>query len=182
MKRATFAGLGLTGDFWEAGYYDVHRQRLILLPDFFMTDGSVKSMDMYEAATTTGGYNFTEGSVTRAYTESDLTVDYADADLLVNTWVGTEGGYNWTFVLKDDATFTAVAKEGLSSTVESRTGTWGVFGDRLVFQTASCMDTENCSPQVYGIISDLTEDSFSYASTDTTDFAYPESWTVPVYE
>ena len=44
------------------------------------------------------------------------------------------------------------------------------------------MNTKTCSGQVYGIVSDLTEDSFSYSSTDTTDFAYPESWTVPVYE
>ena len=170
------------GDFWEAGYYDVHRQSLIILPDFYMTDGSVKSMDLFEAATTTAGYNLKESGVTRAYTESDLTVDYVDTDLLVNTWVGIENGYNWTFVLKDDASFTAIAKQGLSSTVESRTGTWGVFGDRLVFQTSSCMNTKTCSGQVYGIVSDLTEDSFSYSSTDTTDFAYPESWTVPVYE
>jgi len=170
------------GDFWEAGYYDVHRQSLIILPDFYMTDGSVKSMDLFEAATTTAGYNLKESGVTRVYTESDLTVNYVDTDLLVNTWVGIENGYNWTFVLKDDASFTAIAKEGLSSTVESRTGTWGVFGDRLVFQTSSCMNTKTCSGQVYGIVSDLTEDSFSYSSTDTTDFAYPESWTVPVYE
>lgn len=168
------------GDLWEAGYYDVQQQWLILMPKYYKTDGSVRSLDMYNVSSAYKLY--ASGDVTGvAYEATDLSVTYPTSSKLATTWTGAKSDTSWTVALNSDETFTATAMK-VKTAIMQKSGSWGLFGDRLVFKIASCSDTEKCPTIEYGVLSDVADSSLTYTTPDTSAWALPASWTLPDYE
>lgn len=178
----------IKSDLWEAGYYDVHRQHLLCLPVFSKTDGTVATLNSFTAKIVSGGYEFDDS---RTYATSSLTANYPDVDLLTaaTSWKAkSNDSLQWTLVFSSNS-LTASAKTGLTDNTlkEKRTASWGVFGDYLAIQTASCsvVDTKTmtCPQQEIGLLSDVEDSSFTFTNSDTTaEYALPASWTVPEVE
>ncbi|MFA6623470.1 MAG: hypothetical protein WCS54_05110 [Fibrobacteraceae bacterium] len=170
----------ISGDLWEAGYYDVQQQWLLLVPKYYKTDGSLRTLSMYNVSTSYKLY--ASGDVAGvAYDGTDFNVTYPDVSKLATTWTGVKSDTSWTIVLNSDASFTATAKK-VTTAVMQKSGSWGLFGDRLVFKISTCSNTATCPIIEYGVLSSVTDSSLTYTTSDTSVWALPANWTLPDYQ
>lgn len=167
---------------FEAGYYDVHRQRLLTLPVYFA--GYVSILNSYAAKETSGAYEFDNDISKKDYSVSSMTVDYPDESLLKAADWRSESNdtLRWTLSFSGE-NFTVKGKTGLSdnTTKIQREGAWAVFGDYLVLSVEKCSAAAKkveCPAVEYGALSKVEATSFEFENSDTSDeYAAPKNWT-----
>ncbi len=166
---------------FEAGYYDVHRQRLLTLPVYFA--GYVSILNSYAAKETSGAYEFDNGISKKDYSVSSMTVDYPDKSLLTAADWRSESNdtLRWTLSFSGE-NYTVKGKTGLDENTLKiqRDGAWAVFGDYLVFSVEKCSAAKKveCPAVEYGTLSKVEATSFEFENSSTSDeYAAPKNWT-----
>lgn len=166
---------------FEAGYYDVHRQRLLTLPVYFA--GAVSILNSHIAKIGAGFYELDNQISKKNYSVSSMTVEYPDESLLSkNSWSAKSNDtLKWTFAF-DDSRYTVKGKTGMDDNTLKiqREGEWAVFGDNLVLSVDKCMSAKKiqCPAVEYGRISNLDESKFEFEnSDDSSEYAAPQKWT-----
>lgn len=175
-----------SADVFEAGYYDVHRQRLLLLPAYH--SGTVSILSSYSAKLNGGNYVISDQTSQKEFGVSSISADYPSEETLsASAWSAKSNDtLKWTLSF-DGESYTAAARTGLGNETLKfrRSGDWSVFGDYLVLGIAKCEANESvvCAPVVRGQVSHLTETSFEFDNFDKeSKYALPEEWTVVVEE
>lgn len=165
---------------WSAGYYDIQRGYLLMLPVFF--DKSVYSL---VSAELDGDFNVSVVAGDKMdCSKSTLKYKEIDRSQLVGSWVAYNDDYKWSLKLDSlgnhsvEATLKKVQKE-------KRAGTWDVYGDQLLMKNSSCsIDKERgttCPSAVRGSVEKLDpETGFVYKHDDVG--AMPTEWSLPEYE
>lgn len=171
---------------FEAGYYDVHRQRLLTLPVYFA--GSVSILNSYIAKIGAGSYELDNQVSKKTYNVSSMTVEYPEESLLSkNSWSAKSNDtLKWTLSF-DALRYTIKGKTGMDDNTLKiqREGEWAVFGDNLILSVDKCMAKEKiqCPAVEYGRLSDLDKAKFVFDnSDDSSEYAAPENWTAIVEE
>ncbi len=166
---------------FEAGYYDVHRQHLLVLPVYF--SGYVSILDSYTAKENSGSYELDNDLSKRNYSVSSMTVDYPDRSLLSKSDWSSESNdtLRWTLSF-DGESYAIKGKTGLSenTTKIQREGAWAVFGDYLVLSVEKCAAAKKleCPAVEYGTLANVSENSFEFENSETADeYAAPKAWT-----
>ena len=170
---------------WSAGYYDIQRSRLLMLPEFFNKSAhalttAYLSSD-YEMRLATGGSSKCESS---EFKYSEISRDSIAA---ASGWVSDEGGLNWMLKLPSSKSklFT-VSGTNMGDPAEYREGRWDIYGDLLLFINTTCSEPRKavCPSGVKGIVSDFKpNEGFTYKHDDTTSSPkLPTKWTAPVME
>lgn len=172
-------------DGFEAGYYDVHRQTLLMLPMEHV--GTVSSLTSYSAKIGDGSYELEGLTSTKTYEVSSLKVSYPDVELLnANGWESESNDtLLWTMDLLENNRYVLEAKTGVSDNTLKvrRKGDWSVFGDYLVMTVDTCqaVTAVEC-PTEYGQITTLSESKLKFDNViEKLEYAAPKEWT-PVIE
>ena len=162
---------------WTAGYYDIHRGKLLMRPLFF-------PQPTYSMFTATVSKDFgIEFSTGRALTCKTKKLDYKNVAVkdMAQEWDVIVDGLEWMLDLKDDMSFVLEAYKGLEGK-ELKKGTWDVYGDNLMLKVTGCLN-KGCTTAVRGEISKLdTKKGFTYNHTDEDEPNIPKEWEVPQYE
>ena len=167
---------------WSAGYYDIHRGYLLMIPVFFEN-----SAFPLVTAELDKKFNL---SIMGEEEESDCsksTFKYKEIDRadLVGTWVAYVDNYKWSFELDDEGSF---SMEKLLKKVqqEKRDGIWDVYGNQLLIKNETCSTLDKksgktCTPSVKGTIEKLDpKKGFTFKHSD--DSSVPTEWSLPEYE
>ncbi|MBR4785810.1 MAG: hypothetical protein IK012_11265 [Fibrobacter sp.] len=162
---------------WSAGYYDIHRGKLLLRPIFF----TAALPSLFTASVSSEyGIEFSTGKSLSCKT-SDLEYEKISAKDLAQEWDVSVDGLDWMLDLKKDKTFELEAYKGVEGK-ELKKGTWDVYGDNLMLKVTGCLNTD-CTTSVKGVVSDLDpKKGFKYAHGDTDKPNIPKEWEVPMYE
>ena len=162
---------------WSAGYYDIHRGRLLMHTLFYPQP----TYSMFTATVSNKyGIDFSTGKSLTCKV-SELKYGKVSAKNLAQEWDVSVDGLDWMFKLKDDKTFELEAKKGVDPKLK-RNGTWDVYGDNLMLKFTACSD-KGCTPSVKGVVSDLDpKKGFKYAHSDPDEPNIPKEWEVPIYE
>ena len=170
---------GEEGAEWAAGYYDIQRSKLLLLPAFFNTKGYIPLTTM------TVDSDFNLVSVTGdAYRCSKSNFEYEDleASELAGEWVADDEGLDWTLTLSKNGEYSLDAKKA-GNTEELKVGNWDVYGDLLVVRNTKCKDPSQCVRAAKGVVSHFDAAvGFDFDHSDTDTPAVPKTWTVQQYE
>ena len=163
---------------WSAGYYDIERSHLLMLPVFF--DQSVYSLVSAQVSTDFD-LNMDTGD---SYKCEKSSIKYKDIDkeALTGEWVAPEKGLDWTLTLKKSGDYSVVAKKG-ANTEELKSGIWDVYGDVLMLKNSSCMRPSECASAVKGSLEGFdAKKGFTFNHDDDDTPAVPTTWTLPQYE
>lgn len=168
-----------SSEIFEAGYYDVHRQRLLLLPDFFA--GYISTLTSFEAKIGDGGYVLDNQTSAREYRSSSLSVEYPDVSILTKSAWSSESNdtLKWTLSF-DGSEYSLSGRTGLNNIKIIRSGDWNVFGDYLVLRVKGCQANGEikCPSVEYGQIADVEESGFIFDNSNPDDeYSAPEKWT-----
>jgi len=172
-------------DLFEAGYYDVHRQQLLMLPAQFV--GRVSSLTSYSAKIGEGSYELDDQVSAKTYEVTSVKFSYPDTELLyTNGWESTShDSLLWTLDLLENNRYVLEAKTGVSDNTLKvrRKGEWNVFGDFFVLSVDTCQATESVQcPTEYGKILKLSSEKFEFDNFNESNvYAAPKEWT-PVIE
>jgi len=161
---------------WAAGYADIQRNYLLMVPTFF--DAPVSAI---QTASVTSDYNlnFTNGKELKCDKDAFKFKTVAAKDM-AQEWAVTEGGLDWTLELKESNAFMLSAEQG-TTPKEMKNGTWDVYGDVLVMINDACLNT-SCSVGIMGRISDFSDDGFTFNHSDDSTPALPTKWEKAKYE
>lgn len=164
---------------WSAGYYDIHRSHLMMLPKFF--EGPTTSLTTFFVEPESYTLSF-YGDVEYKCDKSAVEYTNVASKDLVNEWEATENGYEWIFELRNSGEyFINATKSG--DTKQSKKGVWAVYGDMLFLQANGCLDAKNCTQTVKGVVSDVDPKvGFEYKHSDPDEPTMPTVWTLPQYE
>lgn len=163
---------------WYAGYYDIQRSQLLMLPVFF--ENPVASM---ATAQVSPDFNLTMVTGQKLdCKKKTFKLKELDSKKLEGEWIAPDGGLDWILKLNKDGSYSVVAKSGRQTSLE-RSGSWTVYGDQLFLQNTRCSDLDECASAVKGTVEGLDPKSgFTYKHNDVSSAAFPEDWTVPQYE
>ena len=163
---------------WYAGYYDIQRSQLLMLPVFF--ENPVASM---ATAQVSPEFNLTMVTgLSLDCNKKTFKLKEVDSKKLEGEWIAPDGGLDWILKLNKDGSYSVVAKSGRQTSLE-RSGAWTVYGDQLFLQNTRCSDLDECASAVKGTVEGLDPKSgFTYKHNDVSSAAFPEDWTVPQYE
>ena len=164
---------------WSAGYYDIQRSRLLMLPVYY--DIPVPSM---VAAQVGSDYNLlmaTGGSV--SCKKSTFKFSDVDPKKLVNIWTVAVDGYDWTLIFDKSGEFDVSALYGTTPKKEML-GVWDVYGDQLLLEISDCMkatDVSTCPSVMKGVVK-VDKSSLTYKHDDDGTPSFPTKWELPQYE
>lgn len=162
---------------WSAGYYDIHRGKLLMRPLFY--PGSV--YELVSASVSSDYETMTVMSNEISCTLEVLKYNEVPAADLEGEWESDEGGLNWSLDMRADRTFEVKAFKG-SENKAFKQGTWDVYGNKLLMKVTGCLGGK-CTPAVIGSVSKWEAGSFfNYGNSDPDDPSIPEDWTAPEYE
>ena len=162
---------------WSAGYYDIHRGKLLMRPLFY--PGSV--YELVSASVSSDYETMTVMSNEISCTLEVLKYNEVPAADLEGEWESDEGGLNWSLDMRADRTFEVKAFKG-SENKALKQGTWDVYGNKLLMKVTGCLGGK-CTPAVIGSVSKWKAGSFfNYGNSDPDDPSIPEDWTAPEYE
>jgi hypothetical protein len=162
---------------WSAGYYDIHRGKLLMRPLFY--PGSV--YELVSASVSSDYETMTVMSNEISCTLEVLKYNEVPAADLEGEWESDEGGLNWSLDMRADRTFEVKAFKG-SENKALKQGTWDVYGNKLLMKVTGCLGGK-CTPAVIGSVSKWEAGSFfNYGNSDPDDPPIPEDWTAPEYE
>ncbi|WP_298772341.1 hypothetical protein [uncultured Fibrobacter sp.] len=164
---------------WMAGYYDIQRSHLLMLPVFFnktaysLESGMLKS-DYSKLVMDTGD----EYSCKKSTFKSES----IDPEKIAGEWFADDDGYDWTLMLDANGDYSVVAMDG-ANPVEKKTGSWDIYGDVLLLNNAKCMKPSSCAGAVKGAISGFdAKKGFNFDHDDVQEPLVPKTWTLPLYE
>lgn len=172
-------------DGFEAGYYDVHRQILMLLPKEHV--GSVSALTRYTAKVDGDSYTLDDEISAKTYKASSIKVSYPDVELLsANGWESESNDtLLWTLDLQENNRYLIEGKTGVTDNTLKirRKGDWSVYGDYLVMTVDTCQAITSVKcPTEYGQITTLSEETFEFDNAiEDNEYAAPKKWT-PVIE
>ena len=163
---------------WYAGYYDIQRSQLLMLPVFF--ENPVASM---ATAQVSSDFNLTMVTGQKLdCKKKTFKLKELDSKKLEGEWIAPDGGLDWILKLNKDGSYSVVAKSGRQTSLE-RSGSWTVYGDQLFLQNKKWSDLDECASAVKGTVEGLDPKSgFTYKHNDVSSAAFPSDWTVPQYE
>ncbi|MBP5248290.1 MAG: hypothetical protein J6Z31_10620 [Fibrobacter sp.] len=170
---------------FEAGYYDVHRQQLLMLPVYFV--GRVSALTSYSVKLGDSSYELDNQTSTKTYKVSSIKVSYPEEEILyANSWESTSNDtLLWTLDLLENSRYVLEGKTGVTDNTLKvrRKGEWDVFGDYLVLAVDTCQATEQVEcPLERGQIVKLTSEKLEIDNFDeASKYAAPKEWT-PVIE
>lgn len=151
---------------WSAGYYDVHRSVLFLVPTYYY--GSTNALYNFKVENST--LNLDSLSCTKKSFETTI---WKKNDI-AKAWV-SQDSLNWTFILNESGSFSLKA-DRQTVAKEAKTGTWDQFGSYLALTVNTCLDPKTCSAATIGKVVDLEEMSFSFDHSDKTKPLIPTVW------
>lgn len=164
---------------WSAGYYDIQRSYLLMLPKFF--EGRTNSLYSFFVEPETYTMSF-YGNVENKCEKSTFKFESIDASDLVNEWEAVDGGLEWNLEYQSNGYFSVYARKG-GDTQQSKEGYWDVYGDVLFMHATGCKDPSSCTQDVKGVVSELDPKvGFEFAHSDTDEPVMPTTWTLPQYE
>ena len=160
---------------WSAGYYDIQRSHLLMLPVYF--DNKVLSMVAAQVKSDYNLYMATGDSL--ECEKSTLKFSEVDRNKLVGQWAADADGYDWLLVLDESGNYSMTAYYG-RTLKESRTGVWDVYGDQLLIENTGCLDKgdgHECATIVSGTVKkDKSGLTFKHNDKDSSP-AVPTTWT-----
>ena len=160
---------------WSAGYYDIQRSYLLMLPVSF--NNKVLSM---VAAQVKSDYtiNMISGDSLKCE-KSALKFGEIDREKLVGQWAADGDGYDWLMVLEENGKYSMTAYYG-RTLKESRSGVWDIYGDQLLIENTACLDKgdgSECATIVSGTVKkDKSGLTFKHNDKDNSP-AVPTVWT-----
>lgn len=165
---------------WSAGYYDIQRGHLLMLPVFFNT----RSITPLLSAQVNANYSITMDTGDRSKIECEKsTFKYTEMNRgeMVGSWDGSDS-LEWTLVLGKDGSYSVTAKDaGVDK--ESKSGIWDVYGDQLMLENTGCRKPETCTSAVKGKVEGFdAKVGFTYNHNDGDSPAVPTVWTLPQTE
>ena len=162
---------------WSAGYYDIHRGKLLMRPLFY----SAPVYALVSASVSSDYKTLTISAEDVSCTLSELKYNEVPAADLEGEWESDEGGLAWSLDLRTDRTFEVKAFKG-NENKALKQGTWDVYGNQLLMKVTGCLGGK-CTPAVIGSVSKWKAGSFfNYGNSDPDDPSIPEDWTAPEYE
>ena len=162
---------------WSAGYYDIHRGKLLMRPLFY----SASVYALVSASVSSDYETMTISSNEYSCTLEVLKYNEVPAADLEGEWESDEGGLAWSLDMRADRTFEVKAFKG-SENKALKQGTWDVYGNKLLMKVTGCLGGK-CTPAVIGSVSKWEAGSFfNYGNSDRDDPPIPEDWTAPEYE
>ena len=162
---------------WSAGYYDIHRGKLLMRPLFY----SAPVYALVSASVSSDYKTLTISAEDVSCTLSELKYNEVPAADLEGEWESDEGGLAWSLDLRSDRTFEVKAFKG-NENKALKQGTWDVYGNQLLLKVTGCLGGK-CTPAVIGSVSKWKAGSFfNYGNSDPDDPSIPEEWTAPEYE
>lgn len=162
---------------WSAGYYDIHRGKLLMRPLFY----SAPVYALVSASVSSDYKTLTISAEDVSCTLSELKYNEVPAADLEGEWESDEGGLAWSLDLRTDRTFEVKAFKG-NENKALKQGTWDVYGNQLLMKVTGCLGGK-CTPAVMGSVSKWKAGSFfNYGNSDSDDPSIPEDWTAPEYE
>jgi len=170
---------------FEAGYYDVHRQVLLMEP--IEHTGTVSVLTAYTAKVDGDSYTLDDEISAKTYNASSIKVSYPDVELLsANGWESESNDtLLWTLDLQENNRYLIEGKTGVTDNTLKirRKGDWSVYGDYLVMTVDTCQAVTSVKcPTEYGQITNLSEDAFEFDNAiEDNEYAAPKKWT-PVIE
>lgn len=187
FKNGEYVRLGLDDEknSFEAGYYDVHRQVLLMEP--VEHTGTVSVLTAYTAKVDGDTYDFDDGLALKSYKASTMKVSYPDVELLkANGWESKSNDtLLWTLDLQEDNRYLIEGKTGVTDNTLKirRKGNWSVYGDYLVMTVDTCQAVTSVKcPTEYGQITTLSEGGFEFDNViEDLEYVAPKKWT-PVIE
>ncbi len=162
---------------WSAGYYDIHRGKLLMRPLFY----SAPVYALVSASVSSDYKTMTISAEDVSCTLSELKYNEVPAVDLEGEWESDEGGLAWSLDLRTDRTFEVKAFKG-NENKALKQGTWDVYGNQLLMKVTGCLGGK-CTPAVIGSVSKWKAGSFfNYGNSDPDDPSIPEDWIAPEYE
>lgn len=162
---------------WSAGYYDIHRGKLLMRPLFY----SAPVYALVSASVSSDYKTLTISAEDVSCTLSELKYNEVPAADLEGEWESDEGGLNWSLDMRADRTFEVKAFKG-NENKALKQGTWDVYGNQLLLKVTGCLGGK-CTPAVIGSVSKhKAGEFFYYGNSDPDDPSIPSDWTAPEYE
>jgi hypothetical protein len=162
---------------WSAGYYDIHRGKLLMRPLFY----SSAVYALVSASVSSDYKTLTISAEELSCTLSELKYNEVPAADLEGEWESDEGGLTWSLDMRADRTFEVKAFKG-NENKALKQGIWDVYGNQLLMKMTGCLGGK-CTPAVIGSVSKWKAGSFfDYGNSDPDDPSIPESWNAPEYE
>lgn len=162
---------------WSAGYYDIHRGKLLMRPLFY----SAPVYALVSASVSSDYKTLTISAEDVSCTLSELKYNEVPAADLEGEWESDEGGLTWSLDMRADRTFEVKAFKG-NENKALKQGIWDVYGNQLLMKMTGCLGGK-CTPAVIGSVSKWKAGSFfDYGNSDPDDPSIPESWNAPEYE
>ena len=162
---------------WSAGYYDIHRGKLLMRPLFY----SAPVYALVSASVSSDYKTLTISAEDVSCTLSELKYNEVPAADLEGEWESDEGGLAWSLDLRSDRTFEVKAFKG-NENKALKQGPWDVYGNQLLLKVTGCLGGK-CTPAVIGSVSKhKAGEFFYYGNSDPDDPSIPSDWTAPEYE
>ena len=162
---------------WSAGYYDIHRGKLLMRPLFY----SAPVYALVSASVSSDYKTLTISAEDVSCTLSELKYNEVPAADLVGEWESDEDGLAWSLDMRADRTFEVKAFKG-SENKAFKQGKWDVYGNQLLLKVTGCLGGK-CTPAVIGSVSKhKAGEFFYYGNSDPDDPSIPSDWTAPEYE
>lgn len=163
---------------WSAGYYDIQRSYLMMLPKYF--EGKVNSLSTYFVEPDTYTLSF-YGNVKADCEKSVVEYSEVASKNLVNEWESVADGNVWTLNLKGSGSFDLSATKG-GDLKQAKEGAWNVYGNMLFLHATACLN-KNCTQTVKGVVSEFDPKvGFELDHNDKAEPVMPSIWTLPQYE
>ena len=163
---------------WSAGYYDIERSHLLMLPVFF----NAPVFSMISAMVGTDFNIRMDTGDSLKCEKSTIKYKDIDAEAIAGEWVAPESGYDWTLTLKKSGDYSVDGKKG-ANTEDFKSGIWDVYGDVLLLKNTSCLHPSECASAVKGTVEGFdAKKGFTFNHDDDGSPAMPKTWTVPQYE
>ena len=173
--------------YWIGGHYDIQRSTLLMRPAYY--NKPVYSMYAYSV----GSDNSISSSNGETTTTMNCKVEaseyeYEKASDFVGEWQAQKDGFDWEFSLKADGTYELAAFEGKKN-VESKSGSWEIYGYQLMMHNKGCLHPEKCTSSIHGQLQTGPIDKatnkisgFSFIHSDPDTPKIPTSFDAPQYE
>ena len=166
---------------WNAGYVDTYRGYT-----FFWADFSSRQDMLVATYQITAAMDTIRGN--SVCTSSDFKYDAVDAESLKGEWAAFDSKANmeWSFDLDAKGSYALKAAEGAS---EDKEGKWDVYGNVLLLSVENMLDYKkrcpaptDCANSIKGVVSDVSEDGFTYNHSEKGTPTVPKKWEVPLFE
>ena len=163
---------------WSAGYYDIQRSRLLMLPVYF--NAPVPSMVTAQVGS---DYNLMKSGSSISCEKSTFKYSDVNSEKLVSMWVASDDGFDWNFILDKSGNFSVDASYA-SVLKKQMLGVWDVYGDQLLLEITDCYkssDAGSCPSVMKGVVK-VDKSGMTYKHDDVETPLVPTKWELPQYE